>query len=525
VVLNQPANADGWRTSGLVTITGTDATSGVDHVEYKVDGAPTYISVASGASFVLPDGTHSVTARAVDVAGNVGLDVTVAGVKVDSSAPGTTVATSQAPNANGWIRASTTLTFIAADTASGSGVRNVQYRSRLNGGAWSGYTTLSAPPFTGAVTADGITDLEFFATDVAGNVESPVRTFTVRLDRTNPSITSVTPATSTTVWRSSNQMTISAGDTGGSGVAYVEYRLGTSGAYTKVGSGVSFTLPSGTNTVYYHVVDNAGNASADNTTAHTVLVDTIAPTLANPVPADNAASTSWANIDCQSGSFANRVCVEMGDTGGSGINASSVTFKLVRTSSNQCWNGSSFVSGTGCAAQAMSVSSGAQYRSAGNALAGMTDGTYTLTFTAADNAGNAAAPMVTTFTIENTPPSATITNPSTSSYTPGGCATAAWDVCGTVADAGSGVDRVEIKLVHNGLFLAGDQCLSSTGAWTSSACGTTLPATLDGAGSWSYVTGALPGDGFFQWYGYTLTVYVYDRAGNATTLTRNFATP
>jgi hypothetical protein len=526
VVLNQTPNAEGWRSSGQVTVTGADATSGVDHVEYKVDGAPTYTSIASGAGFVLADGTHSVTARTVDAAGNVGDAVTVSGIKVDSSAPATTgVASSQTPNANGWVKVNTVLTFTPTDATPGSGIRNLQYRTRVDGGAWSGYTTLGVAPYTLAVTTEGTTDVELFATDVAGNLESPARSYTVKLDKTNPSISSAAPVSSTTVWRSSNQMTITGGDAGGSGVAYVEYRLGTSGPYTQVGSGVAFTLPQGTNAVYFHAVDAAGNAGADNATAHTVLVDTTAPTLTNPVPAGNMTSSAWANIDCESGSFANRVCVDVGDTGGSGLNPSSVTFRLVRTSGSQCWNGSAFVAGTGCAAQAMTLVSGAQFRSGGSALSGMTDGAYSVTFAASDNAGNAVAPLTTTFTVENTPPTGTITNPSSSAYTVAGCGTAAaWDMCGTAADAGSGVDRVEIELRHNGILLTADRCLASSGGW-STACGTHLTATLDASGNWSYVTGTLPGDGILAYNGYTLTVYVYDRAGNLTTLTRSFSTP
>ncbi|HEX5090464.1 MAG TPA: fibronectin type III domain-containing protein [Nocardioides sp.] len=499
VVLQAP-NAGGWRTSGQVTVTGTDATSGVDHVEYKIDGAATYTSMASGASFVLADGTHSVTYRAVDVAGNAGDDVTVSNVKVDSAKPQSLVS----PVSSTTWRNSGTVTLSATDVT--SGVASIGYK--LDGAAT--YTTYAAP----ITLSDGAHTLVFRAVDAAGNIEAD-NVATIKVDTQLPTagISQV----------GSGQPTITGTDQAAlSGVASVSYRIGGSGAYTTVpGSSTTLALATGTYTVWRYATDNAGNSSV--AVSSSVTVDGSAPTLANPVPANNSASTAWANIDCQSGSFSNRLCVDVSDTG-SGVNASTVTFKLVRTSSNQCWNGSAWVAGTGCAAQPMTLVSGAQYRSGGSALSGMTDGTYSVTFAASDNAGNASS-LATTFTVENSAPTGTIINPSTSGYTVGGCGTASvWDVCGTAADAGSGVDRVEIKLQHNGLLFASDRCLTSSGTWTA-ACNTTLTATVDGSGSWSYVTGALPGDGFLQWYGYTLTVYVYDRAGNLTTLTRDFDTP
>lgn len=494
-----PAGSGGWRVSGSASITGSDATSGVDHVEYQIDSG-SFVPVASGATFTVPEGTHSVGYRAVDVAGNVGDTVTVSNVKVDSVKPQSAVSPA---SSTAW-RNSGTVTLSATDVT--SGVASIGYK--LDGAAT--YTTYTAP----LALADGTHTLVFRAIDIAGNVEAD-NTATIKVDTQLPSagISQV----------GSGQPTITGTDQAAlSGVASVSYRIGGTGAYTTVaGTSTVLNLPTGTQTVWRYATDNAGNQSTPVSSA--VTVDATPPTLGNPVPASNATSTAWANIDCESGSFSNRVCVDVSDTG-SGVNAASVTFKLVRTSSNQCWNGTAWVAGTGCAAQAMTAAAGAQFRSTA-ALSGMTEGVYAVTFSASDNAGNPATPLTTTFTLDTTLPTATITNPSTTAYTQAGCGTGTvWDVCGTAADPGSGVDRVEINLQHNGWIFGGDRCLSSAGAWTS-ACGTNLTATLDGSGNWSYVTGTLPGDGFFQWQGYTLTVYVYDRAGNVTTLTRNFDTP
>jgi hypothetical protein len=59
-----------------------------------------------------------------------------------------------------------TTTLRATDNASGSGVGGIQYR--INGGAWIPYNS----PFS---LYAGVTHtVEYYSTDIAGNVESPV---------------------------------------------------------------------------------------------------------------------------------------------------------------------------------------------------------------------------------------------------------------------------------------------------------------------------------------------------------------
>src|SRR2546429_207587 len=69
---NAPA---GWsKTAVTVTLTATDASSGVATTEYKVDGAASY---TTGTSVAIPapadhsnDGPHTITYRSTDAAGN-----------------------------------------------------------------------------------------------------------------------------------------------------------------------------------------------------------------------------------------------------------------------------------------------------------------------------------------------------------------------------------------------------------------------------------------------------------------------
>ena len=86
-----PASASTWRTSGSVTVAGTDA-YGVDTVSYRVDantGAFTTVS-GSSAAFTLPNGAHTVDYYVTDLAGKTSTQVDNAQINVDTAAPAIT---------------------------------------------------------------------------------------------------------------------------------------------------------------------------------------------------------------------------------------------------------------------------------------------------------------------------------------------------------------------------------------------------------------------------------------------------
>ena len=101
---HQP-NANGWFRSALsVAFAATDATSTVD----SCDAARSYSGPDSASA--------SVTGTCLDKAGNVG--AASYGLKYDATAPATTATPDRQPNANGWYRASVTVTFAGTDTTS-----------------------------------------------------------------------------------------------------------------------------------------------------------------------------------------------------------------------------------------------------------------------------------------------------------------------------------------------------------------------------------------------------------------------
>ena len=198
-----PTGAGGWRVSGSASIAGSDATSGVDHVEYQIDSG-SFVSIASGATFTVPEGTHSITYRAVDVAGNIGDNVTVSGVKIDSVKPQSTVTPASSTS---W-RNSGSVTLAATDAT--SGVASIGYK--LDGAAT--YTTYAGP----LSLADGTHTLVFRAIDVAGNVEADT-TATIKVDTQLPTAGISQVGSGQPTITGTDQATLS-------GIASVSYRVG-----------------------------------------------------------------------------------------------------------------------------------------------------------------------------------------------------------------------------------------------------------------------------------------------------------
>ncbi|NLE22514.1 MAG: hypothetical protein GX624_07025, partial [Actinobacteria bacterium] len=129
-----------------------------------------WTDVASGAKVtVSEDGVHEYQYRAVDQAGNVS-EVQGFTVKIDRLPPVSTLTGVPA----GWSRTKVTPALSATDSA--SGIAEVSYR--INGGDW-----LTGP--LPQITAEGLTTIDYKATDMAGN-EEEMRTATVRIDRKAP---------------------------------------------------------------------------------------------------------------------------------------------------------------------------------------------------------------------------------------------------------------------------------------------------------------------------------------------------
>jgi hypothetical protein len=256
------AAATTWQTPSLsLALTGTDAASGVDHGEWRVNGG----AAQSGTTAVVTsEGVQSFETRVVDKAGNAS-PWRPETIRVDHTAPTNTTAAPTSP----WRNSDYSRTITGVDAA--SGVQRVEYS--LDGGAAQTTGNVS-------ISAEGVHTLASRIVDNAGNA-SDWRTDTIGIDRTVPALSA---DCGTTAWRNT-QPTCSVAATGGlSGLAGVtaDGNAVLDGAYGVPGQGAQ--------TIHFRAVDGAGNESVATAA---VKVDTTAP-----APAVNCAANSGSGWTC-----------------------------------------------------------------------------------------------------------------------------------------------------------------------------------------------------------------------------------
>ncbi len=151
--------------SAVVAVTAEDSGSGVDTVEYQLDGGAW--TAYTEAVQVSTPGAHEFAFRATDLAGNVSAESMVAFTVVedpneDTVPPSVSAMVTGNQDANWNFVDSATINLSALDA--GSGVASVEYK--LDDGAWTVYTD---PVVVGD---EGAHTLLYRATDNAGNVSA-----------------------------------------------------------------------------------------------------------------------------------------------------------------------------------------------------------------------------------------------------------------------------------------------------------------------------------------------------------------
>ena len=284
-------SASGWRnTAQLVSLsaadTGAGAVSGIAVIEYDLDGAG-YLPYAA-PFWVAAEGSHTISYRAVDRAGNVE-EAHAAFVNIDLSAP---AISSSADDDTAWHSSDVDVTLTPGDEG-GSGVASVQYR-RAGAPVWLDVTGAG---FTVPATGEnGPVDYEYRAVDGAGNETGGG--FTLLFDTTTPQTTdSSDPALAGDAgssWRRTGQTVTLAAADAGSGIAATHYTLD--------GDQLEYTGPftvegDGSHVVTWWSVDAAGNAE-DAHTGYVNVWGTPPATTASPGVAD-AADEDWCASDPQ----------------------------------------------------------------------------------------------------------------------------------------------------------------------------------------------------------------------------------
>lgn len=247
--------------------------SGVDKPFYTWDGG---VLIPYAGPFAALEGTHTLSYISSDVAGNAEV-VKKSVIKVDTGVPATTAGVSLAPNsASGWYSGAPTVTLASTDGTSGIG--GIYYN--WDGAAMTPYSAAIAVP-SGAHT------LNYYAIDGAGNSE-PMKTLTLKLDSSGPTITLDKPDAS--VMTNSSVYTIAGKVSDAvSGLA----GLSINGISTPVNPDGSFSqnvpVKLGANVVTLSATDTAGNNSVVTQTVtykHPVVlgISTSRPTVTNKKP-------------------------------------------------------------------------------------------------------------------------------------------------------------------------------------------------------------------------------------------------
>lgn len=398
LVVSGTAGANGWYTAASVSATGADTISGLASAQVSIDGS------AWQSSAVLAEGTHSITGRAFDQAGNQASTPTQV-VKVDGTPPTLSASVTAGTQVAGWYVTDVTLTAVAADAVSGLGL----VEHRLDGGTWLAGDEL-------VVATEGPHTVDFRATDQAGLRATTTLSF--RVDKTPPSITfTPTGIPGANGWYTSPvTLTITATDAL-SGVASVEYRLD-NGSWTV---GTSLVLGDGEHNVEARATDLAGNRSVV-TAAETIgiQVDTTPPTLSTALD------------------------------GKLGLNNWYVSDVIVSASVSDVTSG--------VALTEYRLDTGVWV--AGTRVVVAADGAHTVQFRVTDQAGNQAT-EVRAFRIDQTQPISGFTTPSQASS--GTVTQNDFLLEGQSSDATSGLASVQISTDEGQTWL--NLTASATGVW------------------------------------------------------------
>ena len=264
----------------LVTLTSTDALSGVEGVRYSLDGLETLDYGAPIA--VTGEGTHTIAYAATDAVGNTE-ETRTATVRIDDTAPETT---DDAPST--WSTGTVTVHLTATDGVL-SGVDKTYY--------CTDETTPSIVATSGTViSAEGTTTLKYFSVDEAGNAEG-VKNIVVRIDRDAPETSDDAPepwvGTPVTVHLLATDAV--------SGVNETLYSLDGTDPSIVATSGTVVSAE-GTTTLKYRSTDTAGNT--EETRTATVRIDYTDPETTDDAPEpwiDGPTLVSLTSSDALSG--------------------------------------------------------------------------------------------------------------------------------------------------------------------------------------------------------------------------------
>lgn len=178
-----------------------------------------------------PPGSHAVfTGNTPFFAATADFDLNTSLIPGAVPKPLTVATLSVPPNARGWNNTSVTVSLVATDDAVGSGIKQINFSTV---GAQTGTDVIPGGSASVTIAAEGTTTLTYFATDNAGNAETP-KTLILKIDKTPPMITGL-PASGCALWPPNHKLVRVATVSGNDALSGLA-SLGVSGASTEPAS-------------------------------------------------------------------------------------------------------------------------------------------------------------------------------------------------------------------------------------------------------------------------------------------------
>ena len=224
-------------------------------------------SINSYEGMIITNGTYTIAWNSTDHAGNMESTHHLT-VYIDLIVPVTTMTQPTYLYNSGsknFTTGNATFSLTAMDNNGGSGVAITSYLITTNGvqGSWTSYTGI----FLLGSSANGTYMIAWHSTDNAGNVEG-MRHLTVYIDTIAPTTSiSYTPASAPNHVDLSTTFTLTSQDSGGSGIASIQYQYtGSGGGWILYSTPFSLSQASnGTVVIWYRSIDNVGNVEVSGT--------------------------------------------------------------------------------------------------------------------------------------------------------------------------------------------------------------------------------------------------------------------
>ena len=260
VTTNSAVNGSNYTGAQTFTLTATDSGSGVAGTWFKLDsGAFTSGTSVAVAAPVSGSASHTISWYSIDAATNIEATKSVTFI-VQAPAADTTPPTTTSnfiPAAGAIYKANQTVTLAATDSS--SGVKATYYK--IDSGAVTQGTSFTV--------SEGLHTFSYYSVDNANNTETTHVSNSFRIDTVAPVTTN--SAVNGTTYTGAQTFSLTATDTGGSGVASTWYKLD-SGAFA-AGNSVAVAAPasgSALRTISWYSLDSAGNQEVAKSVTFTV---------------------------------------------------------------------------------------------------------------------------------------------------------------------------------------------------------------------------------------------------------------